>query len=343
LSINNRATIKQVAKLAGVSTQTVSRVINDRPDVAPETRERIRHIIDELDYQPSALARSLIQQRSFTLGVVTAGLKYIGPSLTLNGITTQAEELGYALLLEELLRFDTAPIKPILQNLLTRHVDGIIWAVPEVGNNRRWVEETIKDLPVPVVFLDMASRPGISTVSLDNEEGGLLATRHLLEQGRRRIGHISGPLDWWAARERKQAWQRTMEEAGIAVKDNHWVEGNWSSSSGEAACGRLLRSYPEMDAVFVANDQMALSVLRAAHRQSLHVPQDLAVVGFDNLPESAYFWPSLTSIHQNLHRLGRLATEVLADQVEAMQHQRDIQPQNILLSPELIIRESSTI
>ncbi len=343
MSINNRATIKQVAKIAGVSTQTVSRVINDRPDVAPETRERIRHVIDELDYQPSALARSLIQQRSYTLGVVTAGLKYIGPSLTLNGITTQAEELGYALLLEELLRFDTVPIKPILQNLLTRHVDGIVWAVPEVGNNRRWVEETIKDIPVPVVFLDMASHPGISTVSLDNEEGGLLATRHLLEQGRRRIGHISGPLDWWAARERKQAWQRTMEEAGIAVMDNHWVEGNWSSSSGEAAFERLLRSYPEMDAVFVANDQMALSVLRAAHRQSLRVPQDLAVVGFDDIPESAYFWPSLTSIHQNLQHLGRLATEVLAGQVEAMHHQRDIQPQNILLSPELIIRESSTI
>ncbi len=340
---NNRATIKQVAKMAGVSTQTVSRVINDRPDVAPETRERIQQVIDELDYQPSALARSLIQQRSYTLGVVTAGLKYIGPSLTLNGITTQAEELGYALLLEELPRFDGVTIKPILQNLLTRHVDGIAWAVPEVGDNHRWVEEIIEDIPVPVVFLDMQPRPGVSTASLDYYAGGLLATRHLLEQGRRRIGHISGPLDWWAARQRKQAWHRALEQAGFAATEDHWAQGNWSSSSGEVAFEQLLRSYPEMDGVFVANDQMALSVLCVAHRRGVRIPQDLAVVGFDNIPESAHFWPSLTSIHQDLQHMGRLATRLLADQVEAVHQKRDVQPQNILLPSELIVRESSSV
>src|SRR5512145_3062250 len=129
MSINRRPTIKQVAKVAGVSTQTVSRVINDRPDVASETRERVLLTINELGYQPSALARSLIQQRSYTLGVVTAGLKHIGPSRTLNGITSAAEEAGYALLLKELPRFDAEDIVPIFQSLLFRHVDDIIWAV----------------------------------------------------------------------------------------------------------------------------------------------------------------------------------------------------------------------
>ena len=128
-------------------------------------------MIEELKYQPSALARSLIQQRSFTLGVVTAGLKYFGPSRTLNGITNKAEELGYALLLEELLQFDTDDIKPLLENLLARHVDGIVWAVPEVGNNRRWVDEILNDVPVPVVFLTMQPRPGVSTVAVDNYDG----------------------------------------------------------------------------------------------------------------------------------------------------------------------------
>ena len=113
MNTNKRPTIKQVAKAAGVSTQTVSRVINDRPDVSPETRERIHKVIIALDYQPSALARSLIQQRSYTLGIVTAGLKFTGPSRTLNGITNKAEELGYALLLEEMLQFDTDNIKPL--------------------------------------------------------------------------------------------------------------------------------------------------------------------------------------------------------------------------------------
>jgi LacI family transcriptional regulator len=341
MNINKRTTIKQVAKIAGVSTQTVSRVINNRPDVSPETRERIQQIIEELDFQPSALARSLIQQRSYTLGVVTAGLKFIGPARTINGITNQAEKLGYALLLEELLQFDIDNIKPILQNLLARHVDGIVWAVPEVGDNRRWVDEILNNVPVPVVFLTMRPRPGVSTVSVDNYLGGVIATQHLLDQGRRHIGHISGPLDWWEARQRKLAWQDTLNTAGIKINDGHCSEGNWSSSSGETAFESLLLSYPEMDAVFVANDQMAISVLQIANRQGLRIPADLAVVGFDNMAESAYFWPALTTINQNQHELGCRALQEVVSQIEAAHHNEKIEPQNILLSPNLIVRDSS--
>ena len=137
---NVRSTIKEVAAVAGVSTQTVSRVINERPDVSPETRRRVQEVIKKLSYQPSALARSLISQRSHTLGVVTAGLKYIGPSRTLSGITLAAEEAGYSLLLKELPSFDVNDVVPIFQALLSRHVDGIIWAVPEIGENRKWVD-----------------------------------------------------------------------------------------------------------------------------------------------------------------------------------------------------------
>ncbi|HEX7620918.1 MAG TPA: LacI family DNA-binding transcriptional regulator [Anaerolineales bacterium] len=340
---HKRATIKQVAKLAEVSTQTVSRVINDRPDVAPETRQRVQQVIEELKYQPSALARSLIQQRSYTLGVVTAGLKYFGPSRTLNGITNKAEELGYALLLEELLQFDTDNIKPLLENLLARHVDGIVWAVPEVGNNRRWVDEILNDVPVPVVFLTMEPRPGVSTVAVNNYDGGVLATQHLLDQGYRQIGHISGPLDWWEARQRKQAWQDTLKKAGIEVEDAHCVEGNWSSSSGEVAFEQLLLTYPKMDAVFVGNDQMALAVLQIVSRRGLHIPKNLAVVGFDNFAESAYFWPALTTINHNHHELGCRAVQELVSQIETGRRDEMIEPQNILLSCELIIRDSSII
>ena len=329
---HKRATIKQVAKLAEVSTQTVSRVINDRPDVAPETRQRVQQVIEELKYQPSALARSLIQQRSYTLGVVTAGLKYFGPSRTLNGITNKAEELGYALLLEELLQFDTDNIKPLLENLLARHVDGIVWAVPEVGNNRRWVDEILNDVPVPVVFLTMEPRPGVSTVAVNNYDGGVLATQHLLDQGYRQIGHISGPLDWWEARQRKQAWQDTLKKAGIEVEDAHCVEGNWSSSSGEVAFEQLLLTYPKMDAVFVGNDQMALAVLQIVSRRGLHIPKNLAVVGFDNFAESAYFWPALTTINHNHHELGCRAVQELVSQIETGRRDEMIEPQNILLS-----------
>lgn len=342
MNTNKRATIKHVAKAAGVSTQTVSRVINGRPDVSPDTRVRIQQVIDDLDYQPSALARSLIQQRSFTLGVVTAGLKFIGPSRTLSGITGKAEELDYSLLLEEIPRFDSENIKPLLQNLIARHVDGIVWAVPEVGDNRRWIDDILKDVPVPVVFLTMQPRAGITTVSIDNYSGGVLATQHLLAGGCRAIGHISGPLDWWEARQRKQAWQETMAKAGIKVEERHAAKGNWSASSGEAAFEQLLQSYPEMKAVFVANDQMALSVLQTAHRRGIHVPGALAVVGFDNIAESGYFWPALTTINHEQKELGCRAIQELVNQIEAAQRNEKIEPLNVLLPATLIVRESST-
>jgi len=342
MTTNKRATIKHVAKAAGVSTQTVSRVINDRPDVSPETRVRILQIIEDLNYQPSALARSLIQQRSFTLGVVTSGLKeYIGPSRTLNGITSKAAELNYALLLEELPHFDTENIKPLLQSLLSRHVDGIVWAVPEVGDNRRWVDEILMDVPVPVVFLTMQPRARVTTVSVDNFSGGVLATQHLLAQGRRNVGHISGDLDWWEARQRKQAWQETMAKAGTKPQDRQFSEGNWSCACGEAAFNQLLQSYPEMDAVFVANDQMALSVLQIAHQKGIKIPGDLAVIGFDNITESPFFWPALTTINQDQHELGARAIQELASQIETLQRNEKIEPLNILLATELIVRESS--
>src|SRR5512142_161738 len=177
-----KATIKEVASEAGVSTQTVSRVINGRPDVSPETRERVQNVIEKMRFQPSALARSLIQQRSHTLGVVTAGLRHIGPSRTLNGISEAAEEAGYALLLKELPRYDADDIIPIFDALVSRHVDGIIWAVPEVGENRQPFVALPLHLSVPIVYLTMGAREGLSSVSIDNYQGGRIATSHLIEQ-----------------------------------------------------------------------------------------------------------------------------------------------------------------
>ncbi len=202
-----RINIRDVATLAGVSYQTVSRVINDRPDVAPQTRKRVLEIINGLGYQPSALARSLSQNRSFTLGVVTAGLKYIGPSRTLNGITQTAEENGYTLLLKELPEFNTNRVETVLNSLLSRHVDGIIWHVPEIEDNREWVKDRLPGLPVPILFMTMHTQENLSIVAVDNYLGGALAARHLLGQGYTKIGHISGPLDWWEAQQRKAGWE----------------------------------------------------------------------------------------------------------------------------------------
>jgi LacI family transcriptional regulator len=342
MPVRNRVTIKQVAKEAGVSTQTVSRVINDRPDVAAETRLRVLSVIDRLGYHPSALARSLIQRRSHTLGVAIAGLKYTGPSRTLNGITEQAESMGYSLLLKGLPEFDMGDVEPVLNALLARQVDGIIWAVSEVGTNRDWLQDRLPGLPVPIIFLTMHHRADISVVAVDNYLGGRMATEHLLEQGYRRISHISGPLAWWEARQRMAGWRDALLDAGVPVSDQQWAEGNWSSESGEAAIHQLLNQYPEMDAVFVANDQMALSVSQVACRKGLRIPQDLAIVGFDAIPESAYFWPPLTTVRQNLHELGCVAVQEVIHMIEASREsERVYKPETVWLKPQLIIRESS--
>ncbi len=339
---HKRPTIKQVASAAGVSTQTVSRVMNDRPDVSPETRERVQKVIDDMGYQPSALARSLIRQRSYTLGVVTAGLKYIGPSRTLSGITNAAEEFGYSLLLKELPSFDSNNIMHILQEFLSRHADGIIWAVPEVGENREWLNQPLADLEIPIVFLTMQPRENISVVSIDNYLGARMAMTHLIEQGYRNIGHISGPLDWWESRQRMTAWADVLRENGLPAGENQWVEGNWSSTSGAQAIQKLFEQYPEMDAVFAANDQMALSVLQACCQRNISIPGQLGLVGFDNIQESGFFYPALTTVQSEQYTVGREAVEEMVKIIEARRQNAEYSvPAPIMLKPTLVVRQSS--
>jgi LacI family transcriptional regulator len=196
-------------------------------------------------------------------------------------------------------------------------------------------------IPVPVLFLAMRPREGISSVATDNFQGAILAIRHLLDCGRKKIGHISGPLSWWEADERKRGWRETLKEAGVEPLEQHCTEGNWSSASGEQAFIQLLASYPDMDAVFVANDQMALGVLQEAIRRGINVPKQLAVIGFDNIPESAYFYPSLTTIYQDLQLLGEQAVQRIVEMIQTRQDNKFIVAQSRFIQPTLVVRESS--
>jgi len=168
-----------------------------------------------------------------------------------------------------------------------------------------------------------------------------MAIHHLLDCGRTRIGHISGPISWWEAEERKRGWRETLTAAGFEVSEQHCTEGNWSSSSGEKAFIQLLASFPNMDAIFVANDQMALSVLRESCRRGIKIPEQLAVVGFDNIPESAYFYPSLTTIYQDLQSLGEQAVQNIVEAIQARQENQPFAAQARFAPPTLIVRESS--
>jgi len=169
-----------------------------------------------------------------------------------------------------------------------------------------------------------------------------MAMAHLIEQGYRHIAHLAGPLDWWEARQRMTAWKDSLRDAGMAIRDEYCAEGNWSSASGAQAFDKLLLHYAEMDSVFAANDQMALSVLQAASKRGIKVPDDLGVVGFDNMPESAYFWPSLTTVQQDQFNVAKVAVEETIKIIESGWQGLDpVDSKSIMLAPTLVVRQSS--
>jgi DNA-binding LacI/PurR family transcriptional regulator len=192
-----------------------------------------------------------------------------------------------------------------------------------------------------MVFLKGTPYPDFSTISIDNYMGAYLATRHLLDQGCRHIAHISGPLDWWEAAEREKGWRSALQDAGLPPSDKQCVQGNWSSSSSEKPFQSLLDIYPEVDGVFAGNDQMALSVLYVAHKQGIKIPEQLAVVGFDDLAESPYYSPSLTTVRQDLRTLGTMAVKKAIEMVNEPDITGDSLSDTIVIKPQLIVRESS--
>jgi LacI family transcriptional regulator len=342
LAKTGKTTIYDVAEKAGVSRQTVSRVLNNRQDVSVETRKRVKQVMAELNYQPNAVAQSLSRHKSYLFGVVTAGLKYFGPSRTLSGITNKAEELGYGLLLKELESFNSTNVIPLLHWFKSHQADGIIWAAPEIEDNRKWLTDVFPLIDIPIIFLTMEEQKDVTIVTTDNFSGAKAAVEHLIHSGHKHIGHIAGPLSWWEARQRKRGWETALTEHGLEVNERMWTQGNWSSKSGKIAFLELVEKYPEMDAIFVGNDQMALSVLQSSLEMGKKIPQDLAVIGFDGMPESEFYCPSLSTVYQNQDELGRIAVAELVSQTEENYLENKIvEPKYITIQPELIIRQSS--
>jgi LacI family transcriptional regulator len=339
---NLYVTLQDVAILAGVSIKTVSRVVNNQGEISESTRQRVQAAIDELGYRPNVLARSLVNRRTDTLAVVAWGIEYFGPSRTMVGIEQQADELGYSLFLSLVRQPDNLNYDRILDTLLARRVDGIIWAVPEVGDNRKWLNLGLLERVPPIVFLSMSAEPGLTIAAVNNYNGARQATQHLIDQGYSEIGIITGPLAWWEARERYAGWKSTLELAGQTPSPALVAESYWSAAGGERAMEHLLKQNPDIEAVFASSDQIALGALGAAHKLGRRIPQDLAIVGFDNTPESAFYWPPLTTVYQKLVYVGQIAVQNLHRMIEARRQQkRSLEAVVTLVEPELIVRASS--
>ncbi len=339
-SANQKVTIKDVARACGVSIQTVSRVLNNRSDVSEATREKVQAIIKQMNYQPNFLARGMRKQ-SNSLGVIISGMRYKGISTTLNGVARASEERGFNLILKATPSFNCEDVPAFVQSLTAQQVRGIICAAPQVGTNWTTLQRNLPSQTPPIVFLKGNPLAAPITISVDNYAAGYNMTRHLIEQGYTHIAHICGPLDWWEALERKRGWRQALLEAGMAAPDDAYAEGDWSPSSGREGYMQLMRKYPEMDAIFAANDKMALGVLHEAWKAGVNVPEQLGVAGMDNISESLYFTPSLTTVEQDFYKLGELSVRKLLSLSGLTEGDTEVAADTLMLEPKLIVREST--
>ncbi len=300
-----------VAKEAGVSHQTVSRVLNDHPNVRTETRTRVLEAIDKLGYRRNLVARALVTKHSRTLGVVSFDTTLYGPASTVYGIEQAARAAGYFISIVSLKSIDKTGVRDALDYLADQGVDGIVVVAPQ-----RSAAQALADLPldIPVVAVEGGEAGEVPVVCVDQVEGGRLATQHLLDLGHETVWHVRGPGDWLEAEGRVAGWRSALERAGREAPEP--LAGDWSPRSGYEA-GRSLASMAGVTAVFVANDQMALGVLRAFTEKGVRVPGQVSVVGFDDIPESAFFSPPLTTIRQDFGAVGRHSIGVLLRQIEA--------------------------
>lgn len=332
-----RATIKDVAARCGVSAQTVSRVINDHPNVAPETRDRIEAAIEELRYRPSALARSLQSSRSNTIGVLLAGLDYTGPAETLVGITDECTDRDLTVLISELPDFVEFDPSRAVESLVEHRVDGIVMSVPEVGRTVERISAVLADTPVPIVFVRADGFRGHSGVVVDNTEAIEQVVDHLADLGRSRVAHLAGPLGWVEAAARAESWRNRLAHHGLEAPDHRLAEGDWSAESGAAAMATLLDADPDLDAVVAANDRMAFGAMYVLAKRGRRIPEDVAVTGFDDIHEARWHTPSLTSVAQPLNHLGRSAVRtVLAHRDDP---DRPVAAESLRCS--LVVREST--
>ena len=321
-----------VAKLAGVSHQTVSRVINGSPQVRATTRERVLVAMRELDYRPNSAARALVTGRSRTLGVVSFDTTLYGPASTMYAIERAAHDAGYFITIVSLEALDRGSVLNAVERLRVQGVDGILVIAPLEGAG-----EALVDLPrgLPLVAVEAGPADALPVVAVDQFAGAALATRHLLELGHPTVAHIAGPPDFLEAGQRIDGWRSTLEAAGADAPPV--LVGDWSPRSGYEL-GRRLVQRRGVSAIFVANDQMALGVLRALHEADYEIPRQVSVVGFDDIPEAQYFTPPLTTVRQDFAEIGRRSVGLMLGMMES---DGDGPPSPPLVAPELVLRSST--
>ncbi|OIJ17058.1 LacI family transcriptional regulator [Anaerobacillus alkalilacustris] len=332
------ATIKDIAKAAGVSVTTVSRALNGYSDVNEKTRTKIKEIAEQLQYSPNALARSLVMNKTNTVGLLVSELNRSGvkDNFTFEvmcGINDSLGDLGYDLIL-----FNTNTAKQkkksYAQLSRERQVEGVI--IQGMKKDDPYLKEVI-DSNIPSVLIDIEMKgTNVGYVTTDNEFGAQMAMKHLINYGHRNIAMINGSDQALISRKRLKGYKKVLKDAEITFNENYVVDGAFSEQKSEEVALQLLEEHPEITAIFCASDLMAMGVLKAAKKKGFHIPEDLSVVGFDDITLAAYVDPPLTTIAQDKYQIGYEAAKLLIDMLQGKDQRR-----MKMLDNHLIIRETT--
>ncbi|WP_285900749.1 LacI family DNA-binding transcriptional regulator [Frankia sp. R82] len=334
--------MRDVARLAGVSHQTVSRVLNGHPNVREATRQRVLEAVEALGYRRNLAARALVTRRTGTLGIVGFETTLFGPASVLYALEDAARRAGYFVSVTTIRDLDRRSILDALERLRTQSVEAVIALAHKPA-----ITAALAQLPDAFPRVAVGGSGGedtVSSVRVDNVTGAGLATRYLLDLGHPTVHHVAGPADWPEARQREEGWRATLEDAGAMVppvRPHDTARRAWGAGIGYEE-GRLLAADPSVTAVFCANDSLALGVLRALHEAGRRVPDEVSVIGFDDAPESGYLIPPLTTVRQDFAALGQQGIALLLDQFDHSDRADQARtPRQVVLPPVLIPRAST--
>ena len=326
----SRVTMSDVGKMAGVSHQTVSRVLNEPWRVSAETADKVHAAIDSLHFRTNTVAKALASRRSNTIGMVSTGIALHSHSKRMIAFNEAARAAGYQVSMASVETADPKSLLAALEVLVDQNVEGIVLIAADASS-----VETMQGvrLPVPLLYAESSGRSGPNNVSIDQFLGGRIATAHLADLGHREIVHLAGPEWSLDANERLRGWKAELESRGLPVRPP--IQGDWTSDAGYRAAEQILAD-PAVTAVFAASDQLALGLLHALTDRGIDVPGDLSIVGFDDQPDAAHYHPPLTTMRQDFEQLGRQLMTALVGKLEG-----DELPPLPLQEPQLVVRSST--
>ena len=324
--------IYDVARMANVSHQTVSRVLNNNSSIRPETKSRVLKAMETLGYRPNQAARALASAKTKMLGILSSDTDFTGPASMVHEMEVAARARGYFVVSCGVDPTNLASVQGGIEHLMNLGVEGLAIVTPH-ADAVEYVRQQV--VAIPVVSLDSMYHMDELAVSVDNFAGAVAATEHLIELGHRNIVHISGPKNWYESSTRAAGYTSTMLNARLTPQI---IEGDWEIQTGHRIAMELSIESLGITAIFVANDRMALGVLSAMRKRRVLVPERISVIGFDDLPEAAYYWPPLSTVKQDFRLLGERAMMLLMQELVG----KSVKKVDRLI-PQLIVRDSTTV